>query len=170
MKWVFDDGGAAEAVGLPKPTKPEDCEQHSKLRPEIGHCVVRAITLASQLPYQKVYRDIAILCFCERPIKYAKLVRMPGKDVWKKGKDHFRPSYSKPNGGIEERTSEPYLFHLGFRKIEAASRRFDDLTKTGRLIVSIRKHWTCVIDGVLHDTHDCTKQHVKHYYVRETAP
>ena len=41
--------------------------------------------------------------------------------------------------------------------------RADELP-TGRLIVAVSKHITAVIDGVIHDTHDCSRSGTRCVY------
>ncbi len=41
--------------------------------------------------------------------------------------------------------------------------RADELP-SGRLVVSVAKHLTAVIDGVIHDTHDCSRRGTRCVY------
>ena len=50
--------------------------------------------------------------------------------------------------------------------------RDGELPKKGRLLVSVSKHLTAVIDGNVHDIYDCTrngKRCVYGYFIKETA-
>ena len=47
----------------------------------------------------------------------------------------------------------------------------DELPK-GKLIVSVSKHYTAVVDGVIYDTHDCSRNETRcvygYYTLKET--
>jgi hypothetical protein len=50
--------------------------------------------------------------------------------------------------------------------------RADELP-AGRLVVSVSKHWVAVIDGVIHDTYDCSRDGTRcvyGYWERRAAP
>jgi hypothetical protein len=50
--------------------------------------------------------------------------------------------------------------------------RRSELPTTGRLIVSVSKHITAVIDGVIHDTHDPSRRGTRcvyGYWVKEPS-
>lgn len=126
MKFIYDDGGRKVAgyVG------------------HTGDCVVRAIAIATQLPYQQVYDGINAASYGERT------------GTRKKG-------ISSARTGVYKQTIRKYLASLGWRwmptmhigsgcKVHLA----DSELPMGRLIVSVSKHMTAVIDGVIHDTGD----------------
>lgn len=126
MTYTYDDGGRKDAG----------------YKGSTGDCVVRAIAIATQLPYQKVYDDINLLAKSERTGKR------------KRGKSNSRL-------GVYKQTYKKYLLSLGWKwqptmfigsgcQVHLAE---DELPK-GRLIVSLSRHLSAVIDGVVHDTHD----------------
>jgi hypothetical protein len=126
MNYIYDDGGRA-AAGY---------------RGETGDCVVRAIAIATEMPYQEVY---------DATNEIAKSERL-GKR--KRGKSNARL-------GVYKGTIRKYMEALGWTWIPTMQigsgcqvhLRADELP-AGRLVVSVSKHSVAVIDGVVHDTHD----------------
>jgi hypothetical protein len=96
-----------------------------------GDCVVRSIAIATGLPYDKVYKDLRALM---------------GKG-------------DSPRKGIHKKTFRPYLESLGWTWVPKMTigsgcnthLNADKLPK-GTVICSVSKHMCTVIDGVLHDT------------------
>lgn len=109
-----------------------------------GDCVTRAITIATGLPYKKVYDDLNSLAKAEQSRKRKKSNSRTG--VWRK-------SYQK------------YLESMGWEwvptmKIGQGCKvhlRGDELP-SGRIIVRLSKHLCAVINGVIHDTYDCSRR------------
>lgn len=126
MKFVYDDGGRADAG----------------YKGRTGDCVCRAIAIAAERPYKEVYDLIN---------EYAKTERT-GKR--KRGVSNART-------GVYKATIRKVAEHYGFKwvptmKIGQGCRvhlSAEELP-SGRLIVSLSKHETAVIDGVIHDTYD----------------
>lgn len=108
-------------------------------------CVCRAIAIATGKPYREVYDAINAAASTERTGKR------------KRGKSHART-------GVHKVTERKYLASLGWQwtptmQIGSGCKvhlRADELPP-GRLIVSVSKHSVAVIDGVIHDTHDCSR-------------
>jgi hypothetical protein len=105
-------------------------------------CVCRAITIATGKPYREVYDALNELAKSER------------KGKRKKGKSSARNGVYKP-------TSKKYLASIGWKWtptmfIGSGCRvhLVDGELPMGRLVVSVTKHLTAVIDGVIHDTYD----------------
>lgn len=126
MKHVYDDGGR-EAAGYKGHT---------------GDCVVRAIVIATEKPYQEVYDAINVAAQSERRGKR------------KRGKSTAR-------NGVYKGTYRKYLATLGWKFTPTMSigsgckvHLHDGELPSGRLIVVVSKHLTAVIDGVIHDTFD----------------
>ena len=126
MNWVYDDGGRA-AAGYAGHT---------------GDCLARAIAIATQLPYQQVYDEINQAAHGERT------------GTRKRGTSSARM-------GVYKRTTRTYLAALGWTwtptmqigagcTVHLAASELPQ----GRIIVSVSKHLTAVLDGVIHDTHD----------------
>lgn len=127
MEFQYDDGGRA-AAGFKGLT---------------GDCVVRAIAIATGQPYQDVYDAINYLASSER-----------------KGKR--KRGVSSSRSGVYRRTYQKYLEHHGWTwtplmfigsgcKVHLVS---EELPTQGTYILSLSRHLTTLIDGVLHDTHD----------------
>lgn len=129
MTFNFNDGGRA-AAGF---------------RGRAGDCVVRAITIATGKPYREVYDVLNALAVTERT-----------------GKRKKRKSNSR--SGVYPQTYSRYLRSLGWRWIPTMSigsgctvhLQASELPQ-GALIVRLSRHLTAVIDGELHDTHDCSR-------------
>ena len=136
LPFVYDDGGRA-AAGYQGKT---------------GDCVVRAIAIATQLPYQTVYDAVNELGQYERITKR-------------------RKKRSNARTGVRRPTIRRYLDSLGWQWTPVMGigtgctvhLRIGELPM-GRLIVSVSKHITTVIDGVVHDTHDCTRHGTRCVY------
>lgn len=121
--YVYDDGGRAEA-GYKGTTR---------------DCGTRAIAIVTGLPYQQVY-DLVL--------KYAERER--------KGKNRAKKSH--PRTGIWQTTMRKIMADLGWEwkptmlvgqgcKVHLSA----DELPAGRLLVNVSRHYTAVIDGVVHD-------------------
>jgi len=136
MTYVYDDGGRA-AAGY---------------KGETGDCVVRAIAIAAELPYQEIYDGINELALGERT------------GTRKRGKSNARL-------GVYKGTIRKYMEALGWTwtptmQIGSGCQvhlRADELP-AGRLVVSVSKHSVAVIDGVVHDTHDPSRDGTRCVY------
>jgi hypothetical protein len=126
MRWVQDDGGRT-AAGY---------------RGAADDCVTRSIAIATGKPYQEVYDALNEIAKSERTGKRKRGI-------------------SSARTGVYKNTYHKYLLGLGWTwtptmKIGAGCKvhlRERELPR-GRLVVSVSKHVTAVIDGVIHDTHD----------------
>jgi hypothetical protein len=132
LPFKFDDGGR-KAAGFKGRT---------------GDCVARAVAIATTMPYQEVYDRLAHETGMQRRSK-------------RTGKR--RASASE---GISTRRKWfiDYMTQLGWEWV--ATMRIGSGCKVhlrpgelpmGRLVVAVSKHYCAVIDGVVHDTHDCTR-------------
>lgn len=127
MKHIFDDGGRS-AAGYKGHT---------------GDCVTRSIAIATGKTYQEVYDALNSLSTLERTGKH------------KRGKSSSR-------NGVFRSTYQRYLESIGWIWIPTmrigqgctVHLREDELPKNRRLIVSLSRHLTAVINGVIHDTHN----------------
>ena len=129
MKMIYNDGGRADA-GFKGVT---------------GDCVARAIAIAADLPYTIVYDMVN---------DYGKRER----------KSKRRGDKSSARTGVYKATTKRILRDLGWHwtptmfvgqgcKVHMLASELP----SGVLIVKLSRHVACVIDGVLHDTHDCTR-------------
>jgi hypothetical protein len=118
-------------------------------------CATRAIAIATASSYEDIYRALAQEAAAE-----AEAVR----------RNH-------PRIGLRKNTVKRYLRRIGWRW--TATMRVGSGCKVhlrsgelppGRLIVAVSKHVCAVIDGVLHDTHDCSRGGRRCVYGYWTAP
>ncbi len=134
--WKFNDGGRADAG----------------YKGETGDCVVRAIAIGTERPYQTIYDELNALGKTERITKRKR-------------------SRSSARTGVFKVTIRKYLENLGWTftptmGIGTGCRvhlRADELP-SGRLIVSVSKHLVAVVDGVIHDNHDSTRDGTRCVY------
>lgn len=125
MPWVYDDGGRAEA-GFKGDTR---------------DCVTRAVAIAAQLPYGEVYEAVKTTATRERP---------------RNGRRR-----SAPRTGVSKATTRRLLSGLGWTWTPTMAigsgcqvhLRPDELP-SGRLVVQLSGHVAAVVDGVVHDTFD----------------
>lgn len=129
MQFVQNDGGRA-AAGF---------------KGKAGDCVARAIAIASGRPYREVYDRLAAGNASQRITKQTKRL----------GRSVRRGVYDK------RKWFKDYMRELGFEWTPTMGigtgckvHLHDGELPNGRLIASVSKHYTAVIDGVIHDTHD----------------
>ena len=138
MKCVYNDGGRASA----------------KYLGHTGDCVCRAIAIATGETYQTVYDWLFQYAQRERP-----------------GSKRRKGRRSSPRTGVFKPTYTRLLTDLGWTFTPTMSigsgckvhLRAGELPN-GRLIVSVSKHMTAVIDGVIHDTHDPSRRGTRCVY------
>lgn len=129
MDFVFHDGGRA-AAGYKGST---------------GDCVTRSIAIATGKTYQEVYGALNHLALSERI----------GKRKRKR---------SNSESGVFRKTYQRYLELLGWRWTSTMAigsgckvhLRASELPR-GALLVKVSRHLTAVIDGVIYDTHNCSR-------------
>lgn len=115
-----------------------------------GDCVVRAIAIATELPYQKVYDDLFIL----NKNQHGKLRGASPRD-----------------GGTKKYTIKKYLNAIGWKFTPTmfigsgckVHLKENELPK-GRIICNVSKHFVAVIDGVINDTYPCDRQETRCVY------
>lgn len=116
-----------------------------------GDCVCRSICIVTGLPYEQVYERLA----------EGNATQRRGK---REGKSKAGVRTAARGINTKRKWFEDYMKELGFEwvatmkigegcKVHLSA---DELPK-GRLIVNVSKHFTAVIDGVLNDTHDCSR-------------
>lgn len=143
MTWIYDDGGREDAgfVGT------------------TGDCVTRAIAIATGRDYREVYDALHDL-------------------ARERAKTARRKRHGSPRNGVHRNVYEPYLVALGWRwapTMQIGSGctvhlRADELPR-GRVIVALSRHLSAVIDGVVHDNHDPSRDGTRcvyGYYTLET--
>lgn len=126
--YIYDDGGR-QAAGF---------------KGNAGDCVVRAVAIASGLPYQEVYDALS-----------------DGSREQKLTKRSKRKSSARDGVNVKRKWFRDYMASIGFKwtptmqigsgcKVHLCAEELP----AGRLIVSVSKHYTTMIDGVIHDTYD----------------
>ena len=141
MTFIYNDGGRA-AAGYKGKT---------------GDCVVQAIAIATGMPYQDVYDAINVASERERP---------------RGGRKR-----SDARTGVQKPTIRRFLTDLGWTWTPTMAigsgckvhLRADELP-AGRLIVAVSRHLVAVLDGVIHDTHDPSRDGSRCVYGYWTAP
>lgn len=142
MPFVFNDGGRAVAGFIGR----------------TGDCVCRAIAIGTGQPYQVVYDALNEAAADERASH---------RRVSRKG-NRIR---SSARTGVYKPTLRAYLAALGWRFVPTmrigsgctVHLKANELP-SGRLIVSVSKHLVAVIDGVIHDTHDPSRDGTRCVY------
>jgi hypothetical protein len=126
MKYQYNDGGR-ESAGF---------------RGTADDCACRAVAIITGWDYREVYEELGEWCKREKPSKT------------RRGKSH-------PRTGVHSDTLRKYLAHLGFEWVPTMkvgegckTHLHKDELPAGRLIVRCSRHYTAVIDGVVHDNHD----------------
>lgn len=110
-----------------------------------GDCVTRAISIATGIDYLEVYNSLNNLAKNE-----------------KTGKRKHKISNSRT--GVYKQTADKYLNSLGWiwkpcMQIGSGCTthlKAEELPK-GTIICRLTRHFTCVIDGVINDTYDCSR-------------
>lgn len=116
---------------------------------DAGDCVTRAIAIATETPYIEVYKAL-----------------------------HAAGGKS-PRDGVNPKVSRAYLETRGWKFVPTMAigsgttvHLRDGEVPDGRIIVRLSKHYAAVIDGVVHDTHDPTRDGTRavYGYFRKITP
>lgn len=125
MPWEYSDGGRADAG----------------FKGEAGDCVTRSIAIATGRPYRVVYDELGELVRAEQ---------LAG-----------RTKKRSARNGVPRRVIRAYLDPdyewtplMGIGTGCTVHVRPDELPAHGAFILSLSKHLTALIDGVIYDTHD----------------
>lgn len=135
MKYEYNDGGRSEAG----------------YKGSTGDCVVRAISIASQKPYQEVYDLVNSYASNEYKSRVSKK--------------------SNARTGVRKSTIRKMMQELGFvwtptMKVGSGCKvhLVESELPEGRLVVQVSKHITAVIDKVIHDTYDPSRDGTRCVY------
>jgi hypothetical protein len=139
--FIFNDGGRA-AAGY---------------KGDAGDCVCRAICIATGLPYQQVFERLA-----------------EGNATQRKGKYESKNARARTaSNGIVTRRKwfNDYMISLGFKWVPTMKvgqgcnvhLKANELP-SGRLVVNVSKHFVAVIDGIINDTYDCSRDGTRCVY------
>ena len=137
MKWRYDDGGR-KAAGYSGTT---------------GDCVTRAIAIAVDRPYQEVYARIAAYGRQERPSK-------------------SRTGRSHPRTGVFNLTTRKVIASYGWRWVPVMAigkgctmHLLDGEVPTHpRMILRLSRHVTAVVNGVIHDIFNPSREGTRCIY------
>lgn len=143
MKHIYNDGGRADAG----------------YKGDANDCVVRAIAIANDLPYKKVYLDMM-----HNNTLYTESHRgMVARQLKKKG--------SSPRNKNFKEVYHQYILSLGWRWTPTMhigqgckTHMRENELPGGKIIVRLSKHLVTVIDGVIHDTHDPSRNGMRCVY------
>ena len=124
----------------------------SGFKGEAGDCAARAIAIVTGEPYQEVYDLIN---------EYGKKERT-GKRKKKK---------STARGGVYHNTLKKIMWDYGWEWIPTMSigsgctthLRADELP-SGKILCRVSKHYVAVVDGVINDTYDCSRDGTRCVY------
>ena len=139
MKHIYDDGGR-ESAGF---------------KGKAGDCVARAVAIASGKPYAEIYAALADGTGNQRASKRSKT----------KGRTARNGIYTR------RKWFKDYMASLGFVFVPTMGigtgckvhLRDGDLPM-GRIIARVSRHYVAVIDGVLHDTFDASRNGTRCVY------
>lgn len=136
MKFVRNDGGRARCG----------------FKGDAGDCVARSIAIVSQRDYGSVYAELA-----ELNAKTRKTKRRTGRAIGQRTAAHGIYTKSK--------LFKDYMARLGFRWVPTMQigsgckvHLADGELPPGRLVVAVSGHYTAVIDGVIHDTYNPSRE------------
>lgn len=118
-----------------------------------GDCVTRAIAIATGAPYLDVYQYVNSFGKAERSSKQ------------RRGKK------SSASTGVYKPTTRAIMASLGWvwhptMQVGSGCQthlRADELP-SGRIVVSVSRHLVAMIDGVIHDNHDCSRDGTRCVY------
>lgn len=137
MKWIYDDGGRSKYFKA----------EH------VGDCVCRAISIATGMDYKEVYDMLNAEC---------KTTNLPKKR---------KSNTNDARNGVYRKTFQKVLKDLGWVWHPVMSigsgctmHMKENELPAGTLIISLSRHLTCVKDGVLYDTYDCTREGTRCVY------
>lgn len=123
----------------------DDADRPAEFAGAPGDCVARAIAIASGAPYRDVFNALAFAGRRERTGSKKRSVSDPRRGVYR---------YSVKR--VLEAMGWVWTPTMGIGTGCRVHLRADELPG-GPLIVSLSKHYAAVIDGVLHDMHDCSR-------------
>lgn len=122
-----------------------------------GDCVARAIAIASGKPYQEVYDYLANGNATQR--------------ITKRSSKHSGKKSARNGIATKRKWVQDYMISLGFvwyptMTIGSGCKvhvRASELPK-GILVLRVSRHWVCMVDGVLNDTYDCSRNGTRCVY------
>lgn len=158
-------GLSAEAMlgyRLPLPFHPNDGGRAAAgFTGTAGDCVVRSIAIAAAIPYEEVYAELHARQLAWVAAGRTKQARLAAR----------RKTPPSPRNGVSPEVYKPWLAELDFEwtptmtigsgtTVHLARGELPD----GNLVVRCSKHLTAVLDGVVHDTYDPTRDGTRAVY------
>ena len=144
MKFEYSDGGRSKYFKASN----------------VGDCVVRAIANATGKDYLEIYKRL--------------------KELAKKEsvKHHRGHKQSSVRNGVFKETWKKYLDEIGWKHIitakigqaEKVHLNENELPQDKVMIVQVSKHLTCIKNGVIYDTYDCSRDGERMVYGYWIAP
>jgi hypothetical protein len=117
-----------------------------------GDCATRSIAIVTGKPYQEVYDAINTQALTERQGKR------------KRGISNSRT-------GVYRQTIHKYLLGLGMKWTATMGigtgcmvHLKENELPSGKLVVCVSKHYTAVVDGIIQDNHDCSRNETRCVY------
>ena len=137
--FIFNDGGRAEAG----------------YKGQTGDCVCRSICIVTGKPYDEVYQVLAEGNFTQLKSKHSK----KGKRTAANGINTKRKWFNE------------YMLSLGFKWVPTMfvgvgckmHLKKEELP-TGKIICNVSKHFVAVVDGVINDIYDCSREGTRCVY------
>lgn len=128
----------------------------------VGDCVCRAIAIATDSDYMEIYKKIN---------EYAK-----SEHITKR-----KRKISSARDGVYRVAYDKLLREMGWRFVPLMSigsgcqfhLRAKEIPMNDKIICRLSKHLTCVINGVINDTYDCSREGnrcVYGYYIKDEEP
>jgi len=147
IDFVYNDGGRSKYFDNKK----------------VGDCVTRAVAIASGMDYKEVYDFLA-----ESNAKQRVTIRQKRS---KRAMRKARKVTASHGISVTRKWFKDYMKSLGFTwtptmfigsgcKIHLRKRELPN----GRIICNVSKHSVAVIDGVIHDTYDCSREGTRCVY------
>jgi len=141
MEFNFNDGGRAKAG----------------YKGRTGDCVTRAVAIAAELPYKQVYDRLAEGNATQRITKRS--AKSDGKKTARRGISTTRKWF------------KDYMKSLGFKWVSTMGigtgckvhLKSDELPK-GRIICNLSRHYCAVVDGVINDTYNPSRDETRCVY------
>lgn len=134
LKFIYNDGGRSKYFNTNS----------------VGDCGVRAVANATGLDYKQVYDSLFELA----------------KEYNAKRNKKNRKKDVSPRNGVDKKVFKKFMEeHIGWEWTPTMRigtgctvNLSEDCLPEGDLIISVSKHLTCVKNGVLYDTYDCSRE------------
>ena len=130
MEFKFNDGGRSEAG----------------FKGKTGDCGVRAIAIVTGKPYKEVYNQVNHICKSEKPSKT------------RRGKSSART-------GIHKHTFKKIMEFYGWEWVPTMFvgqgckvHLTPEELPSGNIICNVSRHYVAVIDGVINDIQNCSRE------------